>query len=215
MKEKADSINLKQKAYLFIIEMIQKAEIRPGDTIAEQSISKKLGISRTPIREALNALAQEGVVDLIPNRGASLKVPTFKEIWEIYQIRENLEPLAAALCIDNFSDTELEMHRQNIIEYTKNPTPILLEACDEFHDKVILLCGNEYMINILKKLRLVIRRLQMYSEKKPGRIQRSIVEHERILNAISKRDGQEASLKMKEHIISMRDSTLNLFKDAH
>jgi len=64
-------------------------------------------------------------------------------------IRETLKPLAAALCIDNFSETELEMHRQNIIEYTKNPTPQLLEACDEFHDKVNLLCGNEYMINIL------------------------------------------------------------------
>lgn len=215
MKTKEDSINLKQKAYLFIIEMIQKAEIQPGDTIAEQSISEKLGISRTPIREALNALAQEGIVDLIPNRGASLKVPTFKEIWEIYQIRENLEPLAASLCIDNFSDSELERYRQAIIDFTKNPTPDLLKICDEFHDQVILLCGNEYLINILKKLRLVIRRLQMYSEKKPGRIQRSIVEHENILNAIAKRDGQEAGLKMKEHIVSMRDSTLNLYKDTH
>lgn len=205
--------NLKHKAYTFISEIIHDGEIRLGETISEKYISEKLGISRTPIREALNVLAQEGVVELIPNRGAFLKVPTIKEVWEIYQIREALEPLATFLCVDHFSEQQLEFYRTNIQECKKNPTPELLKISDEFHEQIIQLCANDYLINILKKLRLVIRRLQILSAKKPGRIQRSIHEHENILNAIFNRDGLEASQRMREHILSMRDSTLNLLKE--
>lgn len=206
--------NLKQKAYLHIVKLIRSGDIQPNQTIVESNICKDLNISRTPVRHAFQTLEQEGILHLIPNKGAVLKVPSFKEAWEIYQIREALEPLAAMMCIDRFTSEELDMYLEKIIESKANPSPELLQIGDDFHGKIIFYCGNEHLINFLTKLRILIGRLQMFTHRLPGRISRSIIEHERILNAIAERNGQLARQRMQEHIVSLKDSTFNMLKDT-
>ncbi len=207
------NMTLKEKAYTYVRKMIENGELLPGETLTEQTITSILAISRTPVREALNVLAEEGLVKLIPNRGAVISIPSFKEVWEIFQIREALEPLAASLAIDYFSKEKLNWYHEKIIESKLNPTKELVLIGDQFHEEIIDECGNGLLRSIVDKLRLSIHRTQHLSERLPGRVQKSIWEHESILFAISKRDAADAAQKMREHIISVRESTLNVLKE--
>src|SRR5918999_6314275 len=108
------SENLSARVYLEIKNLILCNEVMPGQKMHHQELSDRLGVSRTPVREALNRLVQEGYVSFLPNRGFTCKEIRLQEAEELYDLREALEVFAVQKAIENLTDAALEQLREKM-----------------------------------------------------------------------------------------------------
>ncbi len=183
-------------------------EIRMGDPVAEVALSKLFGMSRTPIREAVSQLEQEGLLKIIPGRGAFVAEITVQDIREINELRKALEPLALESALDAITDGELEHHKKVwkdfAVQYKETevcPDSGLLTAADhELHELFSRKCRNRRLRNFLNVLRIqTIQYMSVYwgTEEYVGEI---IGQHLRILENLRLRNLEGAQEALREHI---------------
>lgn len=137
---------------------ILRGELKPGERLMEVQLANKLGVSRTPIREAIRKLELEGLVLMIPRKGAEVADITEKSLMDVLEVRKALEELAVQLCCDKITGKEIEeLHRaaddfRRILKTSDDVTEIA-EADVRFHDIIYLATGNQKLIQILNNLR--------------------------------------------------------------
>ena len=135
---------------------ILQRKLAPGNQLVENVISEKLNVSRTPIRGAIQKLAREGLVNVIPNRGAFVIQPTKEEIIQAYQLRVELEGLAAALAVDHMEDADFERMQQLCEQEAKSfrdsDLAAYLQINKSYHMVFIGKCGNRFLIEFAEKL---------------------------------------------------------------
>lgn len=178
----------------------------PQEVIPEQALAEAFGVSRTPVREALKQLENEGLVEIRPRVGTFVRYPTRREIIELFQVKESLEGLAANLMAQRAPSTELEKLKQNLqessdaISYEDPDTYARL--VHEFHWTLVLGSYNQKLIEHYDRLmnQLTYHRLVLETVSVPGRIQQSIHEHEAVVTAISTQDPMGAELAMRNHV---------------
>lgn len=196
-----------------VFEKLQKAIVEgciaSGSKISEPMLAKQFGISRAPLREALNRLEICSLVERKPNVGARVVSLSCQHLLEIYLIRESLEGLAAFLAAKNMQDSEikdleklLEEHKKNI---NKSQTYHQKEGDMDFHFRIVKGSKNSHLINMFSNdlyhlIRLYRYQFGMVSK----RISRAFIEHEQIVDAIRQRDGELAQFLMQKHIKSSR-----------
>ena len=177
---------------------------KKGDALTELSLSARLGVSRTPVRSALHRLAEEGLVEITPNRGAVVVGVTTDDLIDTYRIRMRLEGLASAMASARISKEELDAlnERLELSEYYigKNDTEHLKELDTEFHSVIFDASGNRMLARILSELHKNIKSYRRLSLTVPGRLEHSLKEHREILEAIKNGDAELAERLTSLHV---------------
>ena len=184
---------------------ILRGELKPGERLMEVQLANKLGVSRTPIREAIRKLELEGLVLMIPRKGAEVADITEKSLMDVLEVRKALEELAVQLCCDKITGKEIEeLHRaaddfRRILKTSDDVTEIA-EADVRFHDIIYLATGNQKLIQILNNLREQMYRYRVECIKRKESHPILIAEHEEIIRSIEKKEKKEAADIVCRHI---------------
>jgi len=197
--------NLSARVYNEIKNLILCNEIMPGQKLHHQQLSERLGVSRTPIREALTRLVQEGYVSFLPNRGFTCKEIRMQEAEELYELREALEAFAVEKAIATLSEKALRQLRDKVTAYGRDVqnrfTRERLIYDQDVHLQIAQLTGNETLRNALRHVfeRIVLKRRTdgLYD---PARGMAAHQEHLRLLEAMERRDASAAVAILRNHI---------------
>jgi DNA-binding GntR family transcriptional regulator len=175
----------------------------------ERQLSQKLGVSRTPIREALTVLEQEGFVRAVPRRGIYVVRKSKKEIIEMIVVWAALESMAARLAAKNATDAQLKELSALFHEFEKEPPSDHLneysEANIKFHQTVLRLGGSGLIVEMTQNLFIHIRAIRSVSLRQDNRAARSINDHMRIIGALQARDADLASKLVREHTMGLAE----------
>ena len=203
--ERIQRPSLKDEAYQRIKALILTDTLSGGDMLDIERLTSELGISRTPLREALLMLEQEGLVETIPYKGTFVVDVSKKDVEEIYQVREVLEPLAVRLATPVIPSEELEEMGAFLAsvgdEIEREDFEHHFESDTQFHELIVRHCGNEVLQQVLGTLTDRIYRVRVFSRNQSGyHMKQSFREHCLILDVIMERDAAKAESLMGEHI---------------
>ena len=198
-------------AYGLILEAIDAGIYRPGDRMVESELADRFGVSRTPIREALQRLETQS---LLTRDGRSLIVASLdhNQLAELYAVRAELEGLAARLAAQHAAPEEIRVLREMIEDdRTKIGNPAALARSNRrFHKQIHLASHNRYLVQQLDLVHRTMALLATTSLAVEGRSEMAIAEHEAIVNAIEARDGEAAAEALRKHISSAFATRLRL-----
>lgn len=207
-----DSLSLKDKAYENIKFQIIKGNLKSGERLLEEKLSKVMNISRAPIREAFNRLEKEGFITIIPRKGAAVSNITTQMIEDIFEIRESLESLAVKKSIGKISIEKLEKVGEGFEKFINKPTNakncIQYLALDKkFHDLLSQNCGNKKLIELLANLQEQIHWLRNISLKRIT-FTGSVREHLAIIAALKKNNEELIIKVLLQHLERAKESSL-------
>jgi DNA-binding GntR family transcriptional regulator len=206
--------NLSARVYSQIKNLILSNEVMPGQKLYHQYLSERLGVSRTPVREALTRLVQEGYVSFLPNRGFTCKEIRMQEAEELYDLREAMEAFAVEKATSNLTDAALDELRRKMDRYGENVHKRFsrerLVYDQDVHLEIAQLAGNETLKNSLRHVfeRIVLKRRTdgLYD---PARGVAAHQEHRKLLEAMERRDVEEAVRVIRAHIQEGKSNTLS------
>ena len=195
---------LSQKVYRALKTEIIKGSLKPGTKLSEGKIAEQMGVSRTPVREALKELAAEGFVKMNPNQAVVVSNASVEDVQEVLQIRGVLEGLAARLVapiINREEVKELEKYLKQM-EYciSKDDALAFSEMDAEFHELILNICGNNRLIQFRKNLSDQAHRYRIRSLNIPGRLKYSLKEHRDIVEALKRKDSEQADRLSQKHV---------------
>jgi DNA-binding GntR family transcriptional regulator len=206
--------SLEEKVYIELQEAILSEALKKGESLTELSLSEKLGVSRTPVRSALQRLSEVGLVKIVPNRGAVVLGVTKEDILDIYRIRMRLEGLASAMAALNMSDADKKKLTETVelseFYLMKNDSDHLKELDSDFHNILYKSSGNRHLCKILTELHRNIRSYRKMSLSVPERLKTSVEEHKKLLAAIKAHDEALAEKIAVEHIRAALDNLLSI-----
>ena len=204
--------SLEESVYFTLEEEILSGELKAGDSLTELSLSKRLGVSRTPIRAALHRLAEEGLVSFSANRSATVAGVSADDLVDIYKIRMRLEGLASADAARKISDDDKKKLYESVelaeFYIEKKDAEKLKELDSEFHNIIYRASGNRLLSKILSELHRNIKSYRKLSLSVPERLKSSIAEHREILDAIARGDSDAADRLTNAHIGAALDNLL-------
>lgn len=198
-------------AYLLVLEAIDQGEFRPGDRLVESELAERFGVSRTPIREALQRLETQSV---LARDGRSLVVSSLDhdQLGELYVVRAELEGLAARLAAQHAAPEEIrvlwDMIRKDR-DLTGHPD-VLSRANKRFHRQLHLASHNRYLVQQLEMVHRSMALMATTSLAAEGRGSAALDEHEAIVRAIEARDGDAADSAIRQHISRAYETRLKL-----
>lgn len=170
-------------------EAIRNGVLQPGERLMEIKLAEELGVSRTPVREAIRKLELEGYVIMMPRRGTYVASLSIRDINEVFEIRTSLDSLAAGLAAERITEEELERLERLLViigEYIEqNDMEKIVETDTEFHDLLYQASRNSRLIGIIMTLHEQLTRFRAMSMTYPGRLKETLEEHSRIVEAIA------------------------------
>jgi DNA-binding GntR family transcriptional regulator len=212
--------SLAGRAVAYIRGLIAEGNVGPGDRLNELEIATSLGISRGPVREAIQRLASSGLLIFEPNIGSRVVSIDENAVRQLYEVREALESLAAGLAARRMTQADkdaltatLDQHESQMDDANSNAYPHSSDDWD-FHFRIISASGNSHIWRICgDELRDQINLLRRRHAVKAGRGRRALQEHRWIADAIIAGHGDLASLLMSQHIRASRDNLLSTLPD--
>ena len=198
------SPSLEEMVYLRLEEEILSGELPRGKSLGEIALAKRLGVSRTPIRVALHRLWEDGLVEIQPNKGATVLGINVNDLIDIYKIRERLEGLASSLAAVRISDERLE-RLSSLVETAerdieKNDTEHIKDMDTVFHSIIYEASGSRFLSRTLSELHKKIKAYRKRSLGVPGRVEKSAREHREIFEAIKAGNAEEADRLTSLHV---------------
>lgn len=185
-------------------DMIVEGELEAGERISEQALCEELGISRTPLREALKVLASEGLVELLPNRGARVTRPTPGEVGELFEVIASLEGLAAELACMRIASADLrqleEMHRRMLELHREGRRHDYFELNHKAHQLIVTLAGNGILASTHERLMARARRSRYMAILSTERWNEAVREHVELMEAFAARDPARAAAIWRRHV---------------
>lgn len=198
------SSSLRGKVFIQLENAILNGKYKTGDSLIETKLSEELGVSRTPIREAIRQLELEGLVQAIPNKGAIVTGLSPKDIDDIYTIRLAIEGIAARWAAENITAEELKelKHSLELEEFytEKDDLEQILKLDTKFHETIYRASKSKPLMNMLSNFHHYIQRARTYSLGMSGRAKEALEEHEAIYEAISQKNAKEAEELTIEHV---------------
>ncbi|MCZ6584662.1 MAG: GntR family transcriptional regulator [Gammaproteobacteria bacterium] len=211
------SVGLKDKVYLALKSAITAMDIYSGNQapkLDERRLAEDLGVSRTPIREALSRLAQEGLVEMIPRRGTFVARKSKQEILEIISVWAALESMAARLATQVATDEEIGQLRRLFVTFegSTGPQARIDEYSDtniQFHQRIIALSKSELLKKMADSLFVHMRAIRAQTITERDRADRSIIDHLHIIEAIEARNTELAERLVREHSFGLAEHINN------
>lgn len=209
---------LRDKIYEMLKEAIFSGELEPGERIIETRLADEMGISRTPIREAIRHLESEGYIESMNNGGVKVSEITEDDIIEWHEIKLVFDELAMKKTIDNVTEEVIGILKEDLNEVEKalNQENIddeeIINLNTDFHDKMYEISGNKMIKTIKDDYQKYNYMMRKYLSKIEGRHQQALLEHKEILKAIIDRDKEKAVRLSKEHRESGKQALLDKLK---
>ena len=208
-----DFLPLRDVVFNTLKEGILTGELKPGERLMEIHLADKLGVSRTPIREAIRMLELEGLVSMIPRKGAEVARISKSDMRDVLEVRRALEALAVRLSCERITKDELEELKMAAIEFerstrTKDAT-VITRADVKFHDMILLSTKNNRLITMVNKLADRVYRYRFEYIKDITNHQRLIDEHAMILKHIEDNEPGEAERAIEAHIDNQEKNILS------
>lgn len=210
---------LREVVFNTLREAILTGELEPGEHLMEVKLANKLGVSRTPIREAIRKLELEGLVVMTPRRSAEVAKITKEDLTDVLEVRRVLETLAIELCCRNRTDEDITTLQENLKKFkscinANNVTEIATTDV-QFHEVIYNSTGNRRLNQILYNLREQMYRYRLEYIKDRQTRKNLVLEHEEIINAIKEKDVERAKKAILIHIDNQEETILgNLDKSV-
>lgn len=204
-KEVTDKYSLRGRVYNRLREDILSGRLKENEELREIAIGEELGVSRTPVREAFRQLELEGLITIIPNKGAFVTGITGKDVKDIYMIRSHLEGLCARLACDYITKEQLDEMEENIylaeFHTSKGHSDQMAELDNRFHEILYEACDSKMLENLLKDYHQYVMRIRRKTlSSSRGTV--SNAEHKSIMEAIKNKDKVEAEKLANQHIVN-------------
>jgi len=217
-----EAYSLSAKVFNILEENILSGKLQSGYNLIETKLSEELGVSRTPIREAIRQLELEGLVKVIPNKGAVVLGVSIQDIKDIYAIRTLIEGLAARWAAEKITPEEIAQLQESVdlLEFytNRNDMQHLQQFDSRFHEIIYDACKSRPLKHTLTNFHHFIKKARTFSFNTPGRAKKALEEHKAILKAIINRDADTAEKLACEHVKNAGEnfiehvSTSELFK---
>jgi DNA-binding GntR family transcriptional regulator len=186
--------------------------------VPEQQLCARFGVSRTPLREALKVLASEGLLTLLPHRGARVAAISAEEIEELFPIMGAIEALAGELAAERISDAEIErirdLHARMAEHFARGERAAYARLNEEIHDAIFAAAGNASLAQIYRQLMMRIRRVRFVARMSPARWREAIEDHEAIVTALEARDGPRLAAVLRAHVALKAATVLEALAEA-
>jgi DNA-binding GntR family transcriptional regulator len=184
--------------------LIVEGEYPPGQRIQERILCERFGVSRTPLREALKVLASEGLIELTPNRGATVSQITAADIDEVFPVMGAIEALSGELAAQRIDEDGLAgiraLHYQMVLHYRLGELPDYFRCNQRIHEKILEAAGNATLSGVYRGLAGRVRRARYFANMSPLRWKKAIEEHEEILAALEARDAKRLAGILRDHL---------------
>ena len=192
--------------------LIINSELKPGAKVPEKELCDQFGVSRTPLREALKVLASDGLVRLEPNRGAWVTQVTEEEVAEVFPVLGALEALSGELACKHISDAEIEdvraLHAEMIESYGRRDLDAYFSINQKIHRAILMAARNGTLATSCQALSLRMQRARYLANMTDGRWFDAVQEHEKILEYLVARDGQNLAITLLNHLEAKRASVV-------
>jgi len=201
--------NLKQRILNF--------HLSPGVKISDKEVARGMGLSRTPVREALSRLAEQGLVESHPNRGFTVKVFSRKEVEDHYRLRDSLEALAVTLTSQHLDREKIRVLRTLVESYLalmkSHDLARFNDADEQFHDLIAFYSGNSALYGALRNLQGKIRIIRRYDHIRSTSFRETYDEHRQILSHMVKGEVAKARKAMSGHILTSMKTVMKTLQD--
>lgn len=195
---------------------ILSGEFSPGERLMEIQLAEEMGVSRTPVREAIRKLELEGLVVMVPRKGAYVAGLSLKDVADVFEIRSSLEGLAGALAAERITDEEIEQLERILVQIKEagreNDVETIIQKDVEFHDILFRASRNEKLVQILNNLREQIHCFRTASLKNEERFKEMFYEHKKIVEALADRDAERAQKLVQEHIENVENNVMQTLR---
>nr|WP_281415037.1 GntR family transcriptional regulator [Fusibacter paucivorans] len=199
---------LGEVVFEYLRNAILSGELKPGERLMEVTIADQLGVSRTPVREAIRKLEKENFVIMIPRKGAYVADLTKKDILEVLEIRKELEGFAAALAAERMNDTEREKLGRVIEDFNDGMINMdkkrMIDCDNEFHSLIFYASKNQRLINIIFDLHDQFQRFRLVYFNEFNNFHEIQMSHGRIFEALLLNDPKMARKEAEEHVENIR-----------
>ena len=208
---------LSQKVYQTLKKEIVKGFLKPGSKLSENQLAREMHVSRTPVREAMRKLTAEGLIKTNPNKTMTVSEVSLVDMKEVLLVRGALEGLAASIAAKRISSQEIDKLEKIVAQMglylftTKEHLSSYCEVDDQFHDLILSICGNKWIIKVRENLSNFIYRYRVMSLSVPERLKCSLEEHQAIMESLKKRNSEEANRLSQIH---MENTIINILKNV-
>ncbi len=205
---------LRELVFETLREAIISGQLKPGERLMEIQLADELGVSRTPVREAIRKLELEGFVVMIPRKGAYVADISLKDIADVFELRRALEALAAELAAERATEEEIEQMERCLFELAKvieqKDVAKIVEIDTKFHENLYVASRNQRLGGILSLLSELIQRYRTRTLSNEARMKVALEEHRGLVEALAARDPESARRLAQEHIESAENSLMTL-----
>lgn len=209
-QEVSDKYSLRGRVFNRIREDILSGKYKEHEELREVAIGEELGVSRTPVREAFRQLELEGLIQIVPNKGAYVTGITAKDVEDIYMIRSRLEGLCARWATDHITEEQLEELEENVyladFHAQKGHLDQMAELDNRFHQILYEACDSKQLARLLVDFHEYVLRVRRKTLSNGGRGRVSNDEHRQIMEAIKAKDKDRAESLANEHIVNAYDN---------
>ena len=196
--------------------MLIEGAIAPGAKLNERELCEQLKISRTPLREAIKMLASEGLVELLPNRGAVALSLSEQDVIDTFEVMASLEAQSGELAAARITDAELAeiraLHFEMLAAYTRRDLPRYYALNAQIHACINAAAKNPVLARTYAQLNARLQALRFRSNQDGQKWQRAVNEHERMIDALIRRDGAAMRAVLVEHLNNKLDAVLDLMR---
>ena len=210
--EMNEYLPLRDVVFNTLRQAILRGELQPGERLMEIQLAQRLGVSRTPVREAIRKLDLEGLVLMIPRRGAEVAEITRQDLEDVLEVRAALEELAVKDACEHITDEQLQDLKKAANEFKRSLEGTDLVACAEadihFHEIIYAATNNKRLVQMLNNLREQMYRYRMENLKDKRTYRTLVEEHDAIRRALKKHDKEKAGAAINVHIENQRRSIL-------
>ncbi len=205
---------LREMVFESLREAIILGRLKPGERLMEIQLAEEMGVSRTPVREAIRKLELEGFVVMVPRKGAYVAGVSVKDIADVFEVRSALEGLAAGLAAERITEEEMEELEKTILQLSGEEDILTVVKKDnEFHELIYKASRNHRLTQIITHLSEQISRFRMTSLSVPGRLKIAVGEHKKIIEAICDRNVDLSCKLASEHMENAEQNLLNAIRE--
>ena len=197
--------NISEDLVVYLKQQIISGQLNPGDRVVETKLARELGISQTPVREALRQLQGEGIITIIPNKGPMVCTLDMKDAFEIYSIRSMLEGLAIRLATQNVTDEDIEglerfyNQMKDKVQDETVPVSYLLDDSFQIHETIMNFSNHSRLISMYESISFQIALVNRILGSKSSKM-KEFEEHWELIDAVKRRDPDYAEDVMRKHI---------------
>ncbi|MBL0931712.1 MAG: GntR family transcriptional regulator [Alphaproteobacteria bacterium] len=211
-------LTLRERTYEEIVRLIMSGELEPGAALDEKLLIARLASSRTPFREAIGALAKDGLIEVRPYPGFPVRRLTYAAVKDLYDLRQELEGFAVRLAVPRLTAGDIDWFvrvlDQSVAAMAAGDMAAYATHDRAFHERIAELSGNHALVDSLARLKLQIQLCRVIANRDPAFVERAAWERDQILASFRAGDAARAEALMREHIADVRDAVLTALAAA-